>query len=457
MAHLMIRSFHEYDKERWAVTTIGQLEFLLQRNKDALHEEMTLYNSYPVYYAIICGANLDVVHWIVERTGADFVRKLKFNNNWNFLHFAAYNNFPHLIPYLLDLLGTGTLSQETEDDDCFTPLEFAKDIRCRKRKVKCIHMLSHPEETVKLYREKVENEVQYMVWDLHSKSGWSESDKSYVKKMIRMKNKQLLKDHEEQMKKARKMSSSRRLRRNMGGADGKKLRRTQSSLGSPVRKHSLQRSSKSMQNIKSGIDDTDVQTPNVLRECGGDDNEIPLYYAIRYGGMDTDLEILKMMCTETGIQFCKGYRSENGFTLMHWTICAKVGPKKEFIEWLGEEVFGDEAVKLMRMPYRAGPFLKVHENDTLLHEAAKYSRTEAIPYLLAILGLEALKFKNNDGLTPVEISKQQGCKNEDVEDLLIYPNKTIKSYRQKFEAAIKKVKAVKAFTNPFSKKAKYGK
>ena len=143
MAHLMIRSFHEYDKERWAVTTIGQLEFLLKRNKDALHEEMTLYNSYPVYYAIICGAKLDVVHWIVERTGVDFVRKLKFNNNWNFLHFAAYNNFPHLIPYLLDLLGTGTLFQETEDDDCFTPLEFAKDIRCRKRKVKCIYMLSH--------------------------------------------------------------------------------------------------------------------------------------------------------------------------------------------------------------------------------------------------------------------------------------------------------------------------
>ena len=131
--------------------------------------------------------------------------------------------------------------------------------------------------------------------------------------------------------------------------------------------------------------------------------------------------------------------------------------KKEFVEWLGEEVFGEEAVKLMRMPYRAGPFLKMYENNTLLHEAAKYSRTEAIPYLLAILGLEALKFKNNDGLTPVEISKQRGSKNEDVEDLLIYPNKTIKSYRQKFESAIKKVKAVKAFTNPFSKKAKYGK
>ena len=94
------------------------------------------------------------------------------------------------------------------------------------------------------------------------------------------------------MKKARKKSSSRRLRRNMGGADGKKLRRTQSSLGSPVRKHSLQRSSKSMQNIKLGIDDTDVQTPNVLRECGGDDNEIPLYYAVKYGG-GTQTETLR--------------------------------------------------------------------------------------------------------------------------------------------------------------------
>ena len=135
-----------------------------------------------------------------------------------------------------------------------------------------------------------------------------------------------------------------------------------------------------------------------------------------------------------------------------------MGPKKEFIEWLGEEVFGDEAVKLMRMPYRAGPFLKIHENDTLLHEAAKYSRTEAIPYLVGNPGIGGIEVEEQRRAHPGRNFEAARSKNEDVEDLLIYPNKTIKTYKQKFESAIKKVKVVKEnFTNPFSKKAKYGK
>ena len=128
----MIKSLHEFHPKRWSITTISHIEMLLKRNQNALHEEMTLWNSYPVYYAIICGAKLRVVEWLVENTGKDFVRSLEFNNRWNFFHFCVYRNHPHLLPYLLNLLGTKLLTFETEDDDFFTPMEFAKDIRNKK-------------------------------------------------------------------------------------------------------------------------------------------------------------------------------------------------------------------------------------------------------------------------------------------------------------------------------------
>ena len=81
---------------------------------------------------------------------------------------------------------------------------------------------------------------------------------------------------------------------------------------------------------------------------------------------------------------------------MHWTICAKVGPKKEFIEWLGEEVFGDEAVKLMRMPYRAGPFLKIHEND---HTPSRGSQVFANRRYTLFVG--------NPGIGGIEVEEQR--------------------------------------------------
>eukprot|EP00943_MAST-04B_sp_MAST-4B-sp1_P004553 g4553.t1 len=453
-----IKSLHEFHPQRWSVTTIPHLEMLLQRNDKALHEEMTIWNSFPVYYAVICGAKLEVVEWLVEKTGKEFVKKLEFSNNWNFIHFCAYRNHPHLIPYLLDLLGTETLRVETTDSDCFTPMEFAKDLRLKKKKRQCVALLKNPEETIRKYQERVEDEVQYMIWDLHSKYGWDESDLSYIKKIVRKENKRLkeeyIKNQEAQKKKNKK---SRRNSRSPSPSRTKTLHRSQSSLTNSTKtsKKTLRRGIKSMQNINVNMIEKNKVTldpPNILHQHGGDDDEIPIYYAIRYGSINVDFKIYTELCTQSGFDVCKNYQSKNGFTLMHWAICNESGPSLEFIEWLGKEVMGDDVVKAMRMPYIDGPTIRFHKNDTLLHEAAKYQRVEVIPYLLTTLGIEALKIKNKDGLLPVDISKKRGSRNEDVEDLLIYPTKTLNTYAMKFKKVEVKLKSIQAFTNPFKKK-----
>ena len=461
----MIKSLHEFHQQRWSITTIPHIEMLLQRNNKALHEEMTIWNSYPVYYAIICGAKLKIVVWLVEKTGKDFVRKLEFNHKWNLLHHVVYRNHPHLIPYLLDLLGTDLLKIETEDDNMFTPMEFAKDLSLKKRKKRCVELLTNPEETVKKYQERVEDEIEYMIWDLHSKQGWDESDLSYVKKIIRRTNKKLEKEfiekkkkEEEENKRRRRLSRSRRRKsKSPSPSRRKSLRRSQSSLSNSnsSRKKSLQGRAKSMQNVKD-LEEEDEKNkekpPNILHQLGGDDDEIPIYYAIRFGGPSVDFKIYTDLCEQTGFEFCKSHKSKNGYTLMHWAVCNKTGPKLDFIEWLGKDIMGVEMVKNMRIPYIDGPYIRYHENDTLLHEAAKYQRIEIIPFLLSTLGKEALKIKNKDGLTPVEISKKRESRNLDIEDLLVYPTKTITTYEAKFKTAEVKIKAIAAFTNPFKKK-----
>ena len=60
-------------------------------------------NQYPIYYAVCAGASMKIVRYIGERTGSDKVKRITGWCGRTLLHIAVFNNYIHLVPYLLEL------------------------------------------------------------------------------------------------------------------------------------------------------------------------------------------------------------------------------------------------------------------------------------------------------------------------------------------------------------------
>ena len=133
---------------KWYDTTIDHVKEFVNHDPDFLiSPKSKVYGNRTLFNAVRFGVKQETLQWMVEHIGINLVKKWRSHNcRWTLIHIAAYENFPHLIPYLLSI---HIEACEIKDDFGRTPIICAK----RKGNYKCVSLLQKPEQTVETYRQ----------------------------------------------------------------------------------------------------------------------------------------------------------------------------------------------------------------------------------------------------------------------------------------------------------------
>ena len=212
---LEVESLHEFSG-RWSVTQMLTVENLEKEDIGQVCRE-DKYGYLPIVYAGWHGASLHTFTWLCENTfkkSGISMYKSAFEGNvikawhdsegWNILHYLAFFNQPHLIPYMLFLY----LDAASERDYLYskTTLEFVelalsretgkaggiideeRDEKLKKRK-KCLSLLRGPESAVQEYC--LANCIDY---DTHLEKLEEAKESAAKKKAFMLRRRQLQKE-----------------------------------------------------------------------------------------------------------------------------------------------------------------------------------------------------------------------------------------------------------------------
>ena len=142
-----------WDLNGWKDTTLDYLEYLVwsQNSKLCLAEKhgqlKNMGYNIPIFWAVRGGARIEIIRWMYNQTGIEVARSSRDSlRSSTLLHFAACDNRPHLIPFLLS---QAPESVTTRDSSGATPLEEAQ----RWKHELCIRLLIDPRLTLSEYAE----------------------------------------------------------------------------------------------------------------------------------------------------------------------------------------------------------------------------------------------------------------------------------------------------------------
>ena len=179
-----------WDLHGWKNTTLDYLEYLVrsQNSKSCLVEKhgqlKNMGYNIPLFWAVRGGARIEIVRWMYNATGTEVARSSRDSlRNSSLLHFAACENRPHLIPFLLSQAPESVI---TRDSSGATPLEEAR----RWKHELCIRLLIEPHLTLTEYAENprklfADYEVVMVrtLWD-NDQVGWKRTTPEHLFKSL---------------------------------------------------------------------------------------------------------------------------------------------------------------------------------------------------------------------------------------------------------------------------------
>ena len=150
----MVTSLFDLNDAAWRKTTLPQVQEIYRKEKER-REDLDILNTWngiheevPVYYAIWGEARLEVVQFFCENMGIENVMHWRDEYGWTLLHYVVKWNRPHLIGYILSILGEEFA--EIRNDKGRMPYEYAE----MHNKVQCLELLMNPDQTIKKYLEQ---------------------------------------------------------------------------------------------------------------------------------------------------------------------------------------------------------------------------------------------------------------------------------------------------------------
>eukprot|EP00943_MAST-04B_sp_MAST-4B-sp1_P002655 g2655.t1 len=151
----MVTSLFDLNDAAWRKTTLNQIKAIydkeVERKKDLdiLNSWNGIHQEIPLYYAIWGEARLEVVEFLCTNMGIENVLHWRDEYGWTLLHYIVKWNRPHLIGYMLHILGEDFA--EIRNDKGRMPYEYAE----MHNKVACLELLMNPDQTVKKYVESI--------------------------------------------------------------------------------------------------------------------------------------------------------------------------------------------------------------------------------------------------------------------------------------------------------------
>ncbi len=150
----MVTSLFDPDANRWRKTTLSQIQELVEKEASRPSEILNTYRGFhdevPIYYALWGEARLEVVEWMCETGGIDYVMNWRDDRGWTLLHYCCKWNRPRVIPYFLSVFGTDFAL--IRNDSGRIAIEYAE--KEGKEKHAIIDLLMNPKETLNHYLMK---------------------------------------------------------------------------------------------------------------------------------------------------------------------------------------------------------------------------------------------------------------------------------------------------------------